>query len=319
MSILIPFADPPSKQSQIKRLKFYCSHCTNYEPFETAQHVNNHWWTKHSMQSPQKPFRFFVSEMLKCFYCHETNAAINIKQHHRDFHSDDIVMVAIAAENQFECGMCKYVGIEMIKHFESIHSDVILTPAFNPAKISDESMSDLLKINIHQRFKCKLCQLIFDTGSLIRQHYHEKHSGTLQQEHCIQLSVDMKNINYICGGCNQELTSTDYLDHLATHLSKYECLGANCAFSVENLKEMLHHNKHVHGTKGPGSDRVAKIIDQSAEIYFKTKIIFDNGLVLEKFNLMDTKFDDSANYSQFINHFRTKQFNDLQIRLIKHN
>lgn len=257
--------------------------------------------------------------MTKCFYCHEMNPAIHIKQHHHDFHSDDIPMVTIAADNQFECGICKYVGIELINHFKSIHSDVILTPAFNPTKLSDETMSDLLKIDIHQKFKCKLSELIFNNGNLLPQHFLDKHAEFSAKEISIQLSNDMKNINYICGGCNQEITLDDYKDHLAMHLSRYECLSANCSFSVENLKVMLVHNIQVHGTNGPRSERVAKIIDQSAEIYFKTKMIFSNGLVLEKFNLMDTQFDDSANYSNFINHFRIKQFNDLQIRLIKDN
>lgn len=257
--------------------------------------------------------------MLRCFYCHEINSAINIKQHHHDFHSDGIPMVAIADNNQFECAICKYVGIDLMRHFESIHSDVILSPALNPTKLSDETMSELLKIDIHIRFKCKSCDLIFETGSLIRLHFLEKHTGTPQQTNSIQLSSDMTNINYICGGCNQEITPDKYFEHLATHSTKYECLGANCSFKVESLKEMLHHNKQVHVTNGSDSNRVAKIIDQSAEIYFKTKTIFGNGLVLEKFNLMNTQFDDSAVYSNFINRFRIMQFEDLRIRLIEDN
>lgn len=257
--------------------------------------------------------------MMKCFYCHETNSAMNIKQHHHDFHSDDIPMVAIAGDNQFECAICEYVGIELIEHFQSTHSDVIETPAFNPTKLSDDAMSDLLKIDIHTRFECKLCKLVFDTGIQIRKHFLDKHAlyYTTQQTNWAQVSSDMKNINHICGGCNQEITSDKYFIHLATHLSKYECLGAHCAFTVESMKEMMDHNKMVHATNGSGSNRVTKIIDQSAEIYFKTKMIFGNGLALEKFNLMNTKFDDSASYSDFIKNIRNKQFNDLNIRLIE--
>lgn len=244
-------------------------------------------------------------------------AAITIKQHHHDFHSDGIPMVAIAADNQFECGICKYVGNELIKHFKSIHLDVIQSPAFNPTKLSDKTMSNLLKIDIHTRRKCKLCELIFDTEKLLQQHVSDKHTGNSQSANRIHLlSSDIKNFNYICGGCNQQITPNEYLDHLATHLSKYECLATNCAFSVESLKEMVDHNRRVHGANGPDSYLVAKIIDQSAGIFFKTKTIFRNGLVLEKFNLMDTKFDDSRNYSNFINDFRIKQYNDFKIRLI---
>lgn len=298
---------------------FYCLYCTKYEPFGSVQLVNNHWWTKHSTESP-KPFRFFVSEMMKCFYCHETNSAMNIKQHHHDFHSDDIPLVAIAGDNQFQCAFCEYVGIELIEHFRATHSDVIGTPAFNPTKLSDDAMSDLLKIDIHKQFQCKWCELVFDTGIQIRKHILDKHTfcPTPQQTNWIQpVSSDTKNINHICGGCNQEITSDKCFVHLATHLSKYECLGARCAFTGESMKEMLNHNKKVHGTNRSASNRVTKIIDQSAEIYFKTKIIFGNGLVLEKFNLMDTEFDDSASYSDFIKNIRNKQFNDLKIRLIE--
>lgn len=225
-----------------------------------------------------------------------------MKKHQDSLHTLNIPIVLISQTNPYECAICDYVGNDRIEHFETAHGDIMQNDVFNPLKVSDETLNDLLKVVTHKRLKCTKCNTICDTGMEMQKHSIKEHesSATIFEDF-----VDYQSIDIICGECNEEIMPINYMMHLMAHYSAFKCL--ECDFAVENVKELSAHSDEYHGSmKSTGFTTISGM-----DGYFCTKLVFSNGLVMEKYNLIGTKMDDSQTYVSCMKEFQKKRFNDF--------
>lgn len=63
---------------------------------------------------------------------------------------------------------------------------------------------------------------------------------------------------------------------------------------------LVTHDKQSHGVMNSFEYRCMQFKNRLIRNYLKTKVVFGNGLVLTKQNLLNTKYDDSKQFDVFI-------------------
>lgn len=272
------FTGPSKKPPQYERLRYYCFHCPDGDEYETVQKVYNHWWTSHSGLETKESFRYFASESAECYFCGERVSFMNVRQHQADFHTLQIPIVLVSQLNIYECAICDYVGNERVAHFQSNHNHFVKTQVLQPFKLTNDALNRILGISVHKRLKCMQCDQIYDTGSEMRNHFNKDHQRVVLLK---SVEVEDRRIidHVICGECGHESKDHEYLGHLAEHFF------GKCDSSITDKRDV---------------EEIQAKLNDSNEAYFKSKAVFSNGLVMEKFNLIGTEFDDHDKYEKYM-------------------
>lgn len=257
---------------------FYCVHCSPNDPSKsfngTIEQVYQHFGAVH--QDGSNSFQFYVVALLKCFYCEEIGTYHSLVKHHIEKHSSQQFTV-IDRINPNKCGMCCFKDGDLMEHF-SIKHDLHSTRNFsNPIAYSEEWINELLTIN--------LCHNI---------HFDQKQPGYL-----------------ICGFCGQKVDCDQYLSHFNEHTYEFKC--SHCLYRSADFVEFILHEKNAHNVDS---------LDYHISLFLKTiknkslntKLVFRNGLIMNNFNVVQTKFDVCKHFDEFINIFMKKKREEVKKR-----
>lgn len=282
------------QRTALNGFKFCCVHCqdesNSCESFESIIDLYAHWIEMHGT----KPFQFYVNSMVACFHCETDGLYHNIITHMKENHPDE-PRIIVNPKNRNYCSVCHYKGDDLKQHFEHMHDIILQTNVFNAVCLPDETLMDLLAFDVHKKYQCGYCDEVFESKSLIEEHQSILH-GT--KKVLFKEFSDDKSAYLICGYCKCQLRRSEYLSHVdLNHIYKFNC--TKCDFETSKLIELIDHDKEVHHLNSLNF-HCSEFSDLLKKHYFETRIVFGNGLVVNKYNLLGTKYDDSSRFVQFI-------------------
>lgn len=115
---------------------------------------------------------------------------------------------------------------------------------------------------------------------------------------------------FVCGGCHQLKKTKDisFLDHIQQDIYKLVC--PLCRHESMNIKEMKFHDEKRHNIQMALTKYADKLDCRMERHYYRTKVMFSNGLVLFKQNLIKTSVDESVAFWSLKKKLKEKQLND---------
>lgn len=158
---------------------FYCVHCTDANELNdsnsgTIEEVYGHWLSGHTDLNGVKPFWFYVTQHVACFYCDAVLNYHEMVKHHKVAHADDTFAV-VQQTNHQKCALCRYIGDEMVEHFAVEHDGLLKSQLFNPARMPERLLADLFAVDIHKKRQCGQCDAIFETQHEVQDHLENIH------------------------------------------------------------------------------------------------------------------------------------------------
>lgn len=273
---------------------FTCVYCSrDGKLYDSVDRVCKHWHSSHSQKS--QSFQFYISEIVKCYYCSKTGNYIQLREHYTNNHSSKKPFGIVHQNDLNKCGFCGFESMDLMEHFESVHNIINQLNVFNPMCLSEETVAKLLDIDIHGKRKCEYCSRIYDTKTDLERHHSKEHNGKKL------ISKFNNNMEVECAHCNERMSNSVYTKHMQAHSYKLKCIG--CSFNSTKLNEMVSHAETAHGLRDSIDEFCIQLRDLLMKRYFETKLIFGNGLVLIKHNLLGTKLNDSREFGTFISKF----------------
>lgn len=287
--------------STLNSITYYCAHChqkyDDVHQFDTVAKVHEHWQQRHDSDDNAMPFRYYAVDMVTCYHCDFIGVYKAVKEHHADEHPDEQFAV-VSLSDDIKCALCAFKTVDMIGHFQERHKEVLHANDFNPTAMSDRCLSELLDTNEGTRFMCSACSRCFDTENQTAAHINRSHTDTAAFSSPVKCCGIRKVIVPCCG--RLETPQDQLLTHLQSHQRKYKC--PECAFVVANMHEIAAHYSAAHAALPP-MDLNAHVKQILLADYLATKVVFANGLVVSKQNLLNTKYDDSHEFNEFLQNF----------------
>lgn len=241
----------------------HSSNSYNCYAFETIENVYGHWLSNHTEFPTAKPFLFNVVVMVGCYYCNYSGYYDLLKKHHANNHAN-APFVVVRQKNRQECAMCYYSGANIVNHFQQIHENDLQAGIYNPVCYSQEMLANILAIDIHKKHRCCYCGDIFETEHEIKMHSFEKHP-TQNESFVYGNDLQPNDISHIiCGLCDTRIEPADYLAHVRVEIG------------------ILREHRQIFAN------------------FLKTKMVFGNGLVAFKQNLIQSPYDDSSRVQALI-------------------
>lgn len=273
--------------SQQQTRRYFCAHCHDSDDwflvfsFETIDDVYGHWLSNHTELPTAESFLFYAVELVGCHYCHYSGLYDRLRKHHEEKHSDDPFVVARKI-NRNQCALCYYTEPNLPNHFQQTHQQVLKAHIFNPVCFTRENLAELLTIDIHQKRRCGYCGETFETDHEIQQHHFYMH---LDKEALFYewRDKDPHEISYlICGRCNRKLDPEQYYRHIEIDQAIFQ--SSNNRITV---------NEHINESNHTEYFRLYRD-------YLKTRVIFGNGMILFKQNLIFSEYDDSQQFAEAV-------------------
>lgn len=249
-----------------------------------------HWQLMHIIS---KPFRFYVAQTVVCQFGDAVGTYRELLKHQQQEHPNELPAVVCYADRK-KCGICLETVDSMSDHFRTEHKAIIKKELFNPLRLSDAHLDELIAIEIHKKRQCGHCSAIFETENEIDIHHSIGH------EHLEKISkqfIDNGDPFLICGYCQHKVNRQQYLSHIKSHPYVFKCW--NCAYESKDVIDLVFHDKKVH-ERNTLDYHCTVFPDWLNGFFNKTKMVFPNGLVLCNYNLIGTKFDDSKIFDVFI-------------------
>lgn len=297
---------PESVEAQFKQLNsdiaFCCMHCQDEtkvaDLYSSAKDVHIHWNAMHTKGDASLSFRFYVEKLTACFYCNIISTYQGMRKHFQECHPHtSFAIVNIAIRNK--CGICDQIDGRIDAHFEQAHDVLFLMDIFNPFRLTDACVDQLLAINIHLKVMCMYpeCKKVFDLRSALQKHKIDMHNIESPYSYC-QTFRDL-TIQIFVECCQKYLSPTEYLKHLNDHRMRYEC--GLCEFGSDEISIISHHEHTVHRVVNAFKQRCLDYLKMLHPNYWRTKILFGNGLVLFRYNLISSKkYNDRKEYDAMI-------------------
>lgn len=272
-------------------LLFTCVHCDAVGDVDncwsTVKDVHLHWRSSH----PTKPFQFSAALLMSCHYCNFFSTFHGLKEHHEKKHPQkEFVLSDLIDQNR--CAICEYVGDGLVGHFKSKHELTVQINRLNPISLSNEIINKLTGININRKRECGHCQNIFETEADIKMHHQIEHNGL---EMSSQKVFDKESFYVVTGCCQSTLEPHELLDHFEHH--KFSVLCSKCHFETSELYEFINHQINEHELTKDADFLYKRFLFNR---FWKTLLVFGNGLVLNKSNLVKTDFDDSKAFQDLV-------------------
>lgn len=186
------------------------------------------------------------------------------------------------------CHYCEYISNfrEMIKHQKMVHRQRLLAieSILNPEKcgICNKKVGD---IAVHCEKEHEMLKF-----TKVAEPVHMKEDLLLELStfHC-----DFNTIQYLISGCCYEqipVTMNGLLHHILCHLEPINC--TRCSFSSSDGFKFAKHNC-VQAT----NDILTKFRRNLHDIFFDTRIVFKNGLIVTRANLIGTGYDNDQSFA----------------------
>ncbi|XP_055305003.1 uncharacterized protein LOC129569846 [Sitodiplosis mosellana] len=250
----------PSPMFADKSIMFICFHCHNQTNFssETFADVYNHWECNHGAL----PFRFMAYGKAACFYCDKVDVFSHLLGHHKHRHPTKIFIV-VDRENKSKCGLChkQFSPTEMVEHFKSQHDPLSYVEIKSPVCFSQSEMDQLLSIRLSE-----------------------------------EIDITQQIEGLICGNCKDgremDMSETSFMKHIEHDADTLKFKCSACTFSGKSIQQTVQHEISAHKLPKDIMKHVKILTNQLERRYFRTKVVFANGLVLFKHNTLNTTFDD---------------------------
>lgn len=249
--------------------KFFCAHCDPspynfWFSYNSVEKVHAHWLSNHTELPEAKKFQFYAIESVECVHCKFSGIFSYVKMHHKKTHGN-LPLVVQRHRNAQQCAMCLYRGPDVGNHFQQQHTAYASSDAivFNPICFTPEFLVEMLQNDIHQRFQCGHCGATFESDHETKWHCCEKHGNLKDCQVVQQANVRNGIIHVVCSICGAEIQPANLLNHM---LTESQALG--------------------HG------------IEELYSNYMKSKMVFTNGLVVFKANVVCSVYDDSKQIVQ---------------------
>ncbi|XP_055302575.1 uncharacterized protein LOC129568553 [Sitodiplosis mosellana] len=270
---------PEVKTTKPKR-ELICFACKNERlrnvssfTFSTVDMMYDHWYAQH--KDSQYPFRFYPVDLIHCNIgeCRYFSTFLGLEKHHNKVHPNEHF---VAVQNR-RCVLCPYVGPNLNAHVCNEMKKVLSLKIFNPTRYTEETLAELLELN--RKFECKYCGTTFNTSQEVMAHHREQHGELM-----IQTGKAEKNqiVGMICGCCQIMVGADMHAKHL------------------KSIVEKRWSNLNTWQTW----------FEQFEIDYLRTKVIFSNGLVVFKQNLIGT--DSYGNYGPAYKTLGRNLFNALK-------
>ncbi|XP_055305958.1 uncharacterized protein LOC129570398 isoform X2 [Sitodiplosis mosellana] len=250
-------------------LLFTCVHCDEAGDtmacWATVKEVHSHWKSTHST----RPFQFSAALLVSCHYCNFFSTFHGLKAHHEKKHAQNqtpFILSDLVDPNK--CGICEYMGDGLAAHFKSKHELTVQINNLDPVSLSNEMLNKLTGININRKRQCGICNdlnnrmELFETDTDIEIHHKKEHESL-------------------------ELSSHKVFDKESLH----------CHFETSELYEFINHQVNEHDLTKNADFLYKRFLFNR---FWRSKLSFGNGLVLNKCNTLKTDFDDSKAFQQLV-------------------
>lgn len=296
---------PPSYSEMSKFIRYRCVHCQSVnqwiESFDALKDVYSHWLSWHTEPSNLKPFQYFVVEYVICFHCEFIGTYYELIKHHKQMHQSEQFAIVSQCDSK-KCALCPYYGHGMLAHFHAQHKLVLKTQSMRhqrraaiPFRLNNTILEKYLEKRLHKKQKCGCCNSIFETERELREHHSKCHK---MSKMTIKEFYDNNNTHLICNCCHVRVDRNLYLGHVENHAFNFMCCF--CNFRTTDMLELVKHDKQAHNLFNTFEYRSLQFKNRLTHDYLKTRVIFGNGLVLTKQNLLTTKYDDSKQFEMFV-------------------
>lgn len=269
------------------RSVFYCYVCYEnggqFVGYANSQDVFGHWFSTHS-----EPFRFAKAQIAKCLHCDLMGTYQGLNWHHIQAHPNEtFAMVDVIIPDK--CGLCQHIGQKLDEHFEHQHKSI---EVFCPIPLSNASLKEVIDMKGQKKRRCEHCNEVFETKNEFKMHHEVKHPLFKAKSYKF---YDNKTVHMITGCCRKRINPDELFGHLIDHKFPTRC--SECSFATSDLIELKTHTFSHHDSE----INIELMYFQMLEPFFwKTKVIFGNGLVLNKHNLVGTDRDDSQQFKEFV-------------------
>lgn len=300
---IVPDIIEPKFKELNSDIVFCCMHCQDEikvpKLYSSAKDVYAHWNDEHTKKDDPLSFRFYVEKLTACFYCNIIGTYQGLRKHFQEIHPNTPFAI-VNITDRTKCGICDRFDGRIDEHFQKKHNILVQLNIFNPFRLTDACFNELLAINIHMKYKCVYpeCNKVFDSKNALQKHKIDIHNDGSHHSYC-QTFRDL-SIQTFVDCCKIFLSSTEYLKHLNDHRMQYDC--GVCEFSSDEISIISHHEHTVHGIVNAFKQRYLDYLNVAHTNYWRTKILFGNGLVLHKYNLLSSKqYNDRKEYDAMIN------------------
>lgn len=303
---VLPSSSHSTEPSAISEfLKYRCVHCHNVknwiENFHELKDVYAHWWSSHTDLVDLKPFQYYIVEFVSCYHCPIIGTHYELVKHHKNEHAS-MVFAIVSQSNKQQCALCPYSGTGILAHFQSMHKFVLKTLSVRqlrcidiPFRLNNIQLDAHLNQKLHKKQKCGSCGAVFETERELREHHNKSHKSLKMT---IKEFYDNNNVQLICNCCNVKFERHMYLNHVEGRAVGFHC--HKCTFDTKDMIELVKHDVNAHGCKGSFDYRCMQFKNRLKRDFLKTRVVFGNGLVVTKQNLLGTKYDDSKQFEVFI-------------------
>lgn len=254
------FSEP---SPSIDGIKFACFYCHNQSSLfvKTFADVYNHWKISHAVL----PLRFVAVRTAACFYCDKVDVFPNLQAHHKHQHHSKVFIV-VDRENKAKCALCHKIfsDSEMIGHFKISHRLSHYAHISSPICFTQSEIDQLLRINPPKSI-----------DSLAR--------------------IEA----FICGLCRVSKNTADvsFMEHIEQDEFQFKCSA--CKFRGNSVCETARHEASDHQLPIDTTKQLTAVKLQLERYYMRTQIIFTNGLLLYRHNMLNSIFDDRKEFWPF--------------------
>lgn len=229
-----------------------------------------------------------------CQLCDAVGTYRELVKHHQQLHPMQSFAM-VSNNDRTKCGICLKSSADVTAHFESEHKAIAQSDFFNPMQFSDEKLDKLMKIEVHKKRQCGHCEMVVDTENELDAHHSTAHAN---KKKISKPHTDHQIIHMICGYCQTQVIRDEYFRHVKyEHPYVFKCW--KCAYESKDLANLILHDKHSH--ERDTMEYHCKMFPNWLKTHFNiSKVIFPNGLVMNNYNLIGTKFDNGKNFDVFI-------------------
>lgn len=283
-------------------LVYYCAHCHDTE-YTDIYSVYGHWQQMHASADFVKPFRFEAAALARCQSCKIISTFDGLKTHYEMQHPQLKLVVndILSGANSFsggKCGLCNYNGNNVIGHFND-HDLILRTDVLNPIPIDDATLQRISTIQIEKQKQCFHCGNIFETISALEYHSVEDHPTKI-----MQYEDYIENISpfLIAGCCKTHVSMDAFIEHMRNHKIPIQC--QLCSFQTMKLIDLAEHDATIHNV---GQDKQFRLQCLLRTFYYQSRVVFGNGFIIAKANLIGTRFDDANKLDEFCDNGPTER------------
>ncbi|KAH8400355.1 hypothetical protein KR215_010701, partial [Drosophila sulfurigaster] len=282
-----------------KQYEFACSHCT-----ETRHNIDElrsqHWAIKH----PEHPFYFCVQPQLCCPVCYgfKGSAKALLEEHLPNVHHRR-TLVACDVRQMRECGYCDKTYKEWPELVQ--HMTIEAHLANDLKNLTDGELNELIEMGSteNEYYQCNLCRVLMPSSVAIAQHGTVEHSDA---EDTFSFRLVKNTIIYHCSFCMYaSVDELETLRHMLDHCKRF----GTCHLCAEHLNsgfdEYIQHCYSSHRDQVDNFD-VIHPYDDLKKFLMQVLYQFQNGLIISKSSLRDTRFSHERAIHQLYNELRSK-------------